>query len=203
MPKKTKKSPAKKLGAIRIISGKWRGKRLPVHDAEGLRPTTDRIKETLFNWLIADIAQARVLDLFSGAGSLGFEALSRYASYVLLCEKHHSTAKQLKQNLIELKTNDADVQCLDSLSMLSQPCKQGFDIIFIDPPFNLNLIQPCIEKIEENQWANDQALIYIETERDFIWNKPSEHWELLKEKTTGQVTYQLWRYHADISHHSI
>ena len=182
MSKKTKKSPAKKLGAVRIISGKWRGKRLPVHDAEGLRPTTDRIKETLFNWLIADIAQARVLDLFSGAGSLGFEALSRYASYVLLCEKNHSTTKQLKQNLIELKTNDADVQCVDSLSMLSQPCKQGFDIIFIDPPFYLNLIKPCAENIEANQWANDQSLIYIEMEREVTWHNLINIGSYLKKK---------------------
>ena len=196
MQKNLQKKNSRSTGKIRIISGQWGGRKLTVHEAEGLRPTTDRIKETLFNWLAPYVAQARVLDLFSGAGSLGFEALSRYAQYALLCEKNKLAARQLKQNLSELHCQKSDVTCTDSLAMLDQHCSEGFDIIFIDPPFRQGLAQPCVEKIEKNQWANDQALIYIEVEREHAPIQNNAHWELLKEKIAGQVKFQLWRYHS-------
>ena len=90
---------AGRAGMIRLISGQWRGRKLPVHDVDGLRPTTDRVKETLFNWLAAEVRASRCLDVFAGSGSLGFEALSRYASYVMMIEKEPKAARQLQLNL--------------------------------------------------------------------------------------------------------
>jgi len=124
-----------KLGNIRIISGKHRGRKLPVILSDGLRPTTDRTKETLFNWLMHDIQDAKVLDMFAGAGSLGFEALSRHAAYVTMIEKDPKVAKQLQSNLVLLQEQQrGNVICGDALTALGEQTHH-FDIIFIDPPF--------------------------------------------------------------------
>ena len=128
-------------GEVRIIAGLWRGRKLPVLNAEGLRPTTDRVKETLFNWLMNDIAGSRCLDCFAGSGSLGLEALSRQAQAVVFLEKFTPAAKQLKQNLSALKTEKGSVINSDTCQFLAQKnSESAFDVVFIDPPKNLNLI---------------------------------------------------------------
>lgn len=179
-------------GFIRLISGKWRGKKLPVKNKEGLRPTTDRTKETLFNWLMHDVRDANCLDCFSGSGSLAFEALSRFAKSALLLERDKQVAQQLKENLKALKVDNASVIETDAINYLQQTATQQFDIVFIDPPFHKGLVSPCCSALEKNGYLSAQALIYIEMEgRSADFELPI-NWQLLKEKNTDQVTYQLY-----------
>jgi len=181
-----------KGGFIRLISGKWRGKKLPVKDKEGLRPTTDRTKETLFNWLMHDIRDANCLDCFSGSGSLAFEALSRAAKSATLLERDKQVAQQLRENLKSLKIDNANVIETDSINYLQQTAAQQFDIIFVDPPFNKDLVEPCCLSLEANHYLTEKALIYIEMEVQLTALNLPENWQLLKEKTTGQVAYRLY-----------
>ncbi|MGB5444710.1 MAG: 16S rRNA (guanine(966)-N(2))-methyltransferase RsmD [Psychromonas sp.] len=181
-----------KGGFIRLISGKWRGKKLPVQDKEGLRPTTDRTKETLFNWLMHDIRDAHCLDCFSGSGSLAFEALSRYAMHVTLLEKDAQIVSQLRENMQTLQVDNAILIETDSIHYLQQPAEKIFDIVFIDPPFNKGLLQPCCDALEKNGYLSENALIYIEKESQLNDFKQPENWQLLKEKNTTQVSYQLY-----------
>ena len=117
--KNSSKGPKGQSGQVRIIGGQWRSRKLPVHDVEGLRPTTDRVKETVFNWLAPYVVDADCLDLFAGSGGLSFEALSRYAQSALLLEKDRTAAKQLSKNLALLKCTNADVINSDSLTFLA------------------------------------------------------------------------------------
>jgi 16S rRNA (guanine966-N2)-methyltransferase len=181
-----------KGGFIRIISGQWRGKKLPVQDKEGLRPTTDRTKETLFNWLMHDIRDANCLDCFSGSGSLAFEALSRYAQSVTLLEKDKQVAKQLADNLKTLNVSNASLIETDAIHYLQQTAKQKFDIVFIDPPFFNGLVQPCCDALENNDYLADNALLYIEKETQLDSFEAPKNWQLLKENSTAQVSYQLY-----------
>ncbi len=184
---------SKKSGFIRLISGKWRGKKLAVLNIEGLRPTTNRTKETLFNWLMYDIHNARCLDCFSGSGSLAFEALSRSAQSVTLLERDKQVCQQLKLNLQSLKVENALVIETDSISYLQQRSTQPFNIVFIDPPFNKSLLQPCCDALENNAYLAKNALIYVEMEKKIDLFTPPSSWELIKEKSTGQVIYQLYK----------
>lgn len=179
-------------GFIRLISGQWRGKKLPVKDKQGLRPTTDRTKETLFNWLMHDIRNANCLDCFSGSGSLGFEALSRYSKYCTFLELDKQVASQLQSNINTLKVDNAKIIQGDSLKYLAQTAQQQYDVVFVDPPFNLGLAQPCIAQLEVNGYLADQCLIYIEIENSLTDLQIPDNWALLKEKTSGQVRYQLF-----------
>lgn len=181
-----------KSGFIRLISGKWRGKKLPVKDIAGLRPTTDRNKETLFNWLMHDIRDANCLDCFSGSGSLAFEALSRGAKNAVLLERDKQAAQQLRENLSSLQADNVKVIETDSITYLQQQAQQQFDIVFIDPPFNKGLLQPCSVFLEENRYLAPSALIYIEMEAQLSALELPSNWQLLKEKRAGQVIYQLY-----------
>ncbi|WP_439239282.1 16S rRNA (guanine(966)-N(2))-methyltransferase RsmD [Lonepinella sp. BR2919] len=182
-------------GEVRIIAGRWRGRKLPVLNSQGLRPTGDRVKETLFNWLMPYIVDSCCLDCFAGSGSLGFESLSRGAKLVTFVELEKTVFNQLKQNLIRLKCdeNQANVINQNSLEWLKQPQKTPhFDVVFLDPPFNFGLSEQAIKLLEQNNWLQQQALIYVETEKDKPLNAP-ENWYLLKEKITGQVCYRLYQ----------
>jgi len=180
-------------GFIRLISGQWRGKKLPVKDKQGLRPTTDRTKETLFNWLMHDIREANCLDCFSGSGSLGFEALSRYCQFCTFLELDKQVAVQLQNNISTLKAENAEVIQGDSLRYLSQNASRQYDVVFIDPPFNLGLAQPCIEQLEEQGYLTENSLIYVEVESTLTNLQFPTTWSLLKEKNAGQVRYQLFK----------
>lgn len=178
-------------GSIRIIAGKHRGRKLPVLMAEGLRPTTDRVKETLFNWLMPYIPDANCLDCYAGAGSLGFEALSRGAEKVTLIELNKTAAKQLLANKRLLKADDVSVFNANVLDFLKTPTANKFDLVFIDPPFRLNLMSPTCALLESG-WLTEQALIYVEMEAE--GNQPlPDNWLLLKEKIAGQVAYRLYQ----------
>lgn len=178
-------------GNIRIIAGKYRGRKLPVLLADGLRPTTDRVKETLFNWLMPYINEAHCLDCFAGAGSLGFEALSRGAAKVKLIELNKNAAKQLLANQQLLKSTDLTVANTDVLNYLQTQVPVPYDLVFIDPPFRQNLVAQTCELLEQG-WLHAQALIYVEMESEGSQQLPN-NWQLLKEKIAGQVAYRLYQ----------
>jgi len=181
-------------GFIRVISGQFRGRKLPVKDVQGLRPTTDRIKETVFNWLMQDTRDANVLDCFAGSGGLGFEALSRFASTALFIELDPSAAKQLAQNIATLKLQNAQVRHTNSLSFLEQKnSNTPFDLVFVDPPFRKNLAQTSCNLLEINNWLSEEALIYLEVESVLNTFKPPSNWLLIKEKKSGQVFCRLYQ----------
>lgn len=179
------------IGQIRIIAGKHRGRKLPVLMAEGLRPTTDRVKETVFNWLMPYIPQANCLDCFAGSGGLGFEALSRGAKSVILVELNKAAAKQLQTNKDLLKASELNVINSDALTVITQ-ATQMFDVVFIDPPFRKNLVEQTANALNQNKLA-ENAMIYVEMEVESQQQLPS-NWQLLKEKKAGQVIYQLYQF---------
>lgn len=189
-----RKSPTSAPGHIRIISGRWRGRKLPVLDSEGLRPTTDRIKEMLFNWLQGEMFEARCLDLFTGSGGLSFEALSRGASFVQCFELDSKTAIQLEHNRqkMSISAETLSISQGDALTLLSLPPNKPFDLVFIDPPFHKDLVTRCCKLLDQSNWLAQDALVYIETEVDAQIDLP-QSWSLIKQKHTGQVLSTLYR----------
>jgi 16S rRNA (guanine966-N2)-methyltransferase len=177
-------------GSIRIISGKHRGRKLPVLMAEGLRPTTDRVKETVFNWLMPYIQDSICLDCFAGSGGLGFEALSRGAEKVSFVELNKAAAKQLQENKNLLKANNVNIENIDVLHFLKNN-NNKFNMVFIDPPFRKGLVNQVVELLAANNLA-DNALIYIEMESENSSLTLPPQWQLLKEKIAGQVAYRLY-----------
>ncbi len=191
---KHKKSRAikPKAHSLRIIGGQWRGRKLTFADAPGLRPTADRVRETLFNWLQAKVAGSACLDLFSGSGALGLEALSRGAAHVTFLEKSPAVAKVLDQQLILLQANPkADVMQIDAVQYLETTHALTFDIVFIDPPFAHNLWQICCDKLKDGQCLNPNALIYVEQDKKSPALDLPQNWEVIKHKTAGNVRFQL------------
>ena len=176
---------------LRIIAGQWRGRKLTFPDLPGLRPTTDRIRETLFNWLQADIIGARCLDLFAGSGALGLEALSRNADRVVFVDSAVAATNQIKKNLTILNDKRGIVHQVDAISFLSSYGETPFDVIFLDPPFNKGLLETCITALQQSKCLKSQGLIYVECEKQLTVNIP-EDWILLKEKQAGQVKYRLF-----------
>lgn len=193
--KKERNAPQNRaLGEVRVIAGLWRGRKLPVLNAEGLRPTTDRVKETLFNWLMMDVAGSRCLDCFAGSGSLGIEALSRQAQAVVFLEKFANAAAQLKKNLSALKAENGTVFHTDTLQFLAQKNSDApFEIVFVDPPFHQGFVPRVLNALVQNGWLAENALIYVETEKTHAPLNLPETWQVLKEKTAGQVTSRLVR----------
>jgi 16S rRNA (guanine966-N2)-methyltransferase len=192
---KPKKSHTQ-TGSIRIIGGIHRGRKLPVLMAEGLRPTTDRVKETVFNWLMPYIQDTRCLDCFAGSGSLGFEALSRGAEEVTLIELNKNAVTQLQQNKSLLKVDNLIIKQSDCLVYLQQrelTDNQGFDVVFLDPPFRKGLAEQAAQFLNQGWLAND-AIIYVEMEVNDNQQTMPANWSLLKEKVAGQVVYRLYQY---------
>ncbi len=179
-------------GQIRIIGGDFRGRKLPVLSAEGLRPTSDRVRETLFNWLQFEIPGAVCLDAFAGSGALGLEALSRGAKSVTFIEFNSKGAEQLRQNLQQLKVEKALVMEGDALQQLPL-LTQKFDGIFLDPPFNQALMRPALALIFQYQLIKPNGWLYLEQEKAQPWPELPEGWKCVREKTTAQVKYGLFR----------
>jgi 16S rRNA (guanine966-N2)-methyltransferase len=181
-------------GKLRIIGGKWRGKKFTIPPVLGVRPTPNRIRETLFNWLAPFIVDARCLDLFAGSGALGLEALSRGASDVIFVDQSTVVVKHLRAILKDASVIASVAKQSSALSYLSQPPEKPFDIIFLDPPFNQNLIEPCCALVEQNNWLSPHAYIYIETEAELdVSGLLPADWELYRSKKAGQVGYHLAR----------
>lgn len=179
-------------GAIRIIGGDFRGRKFPVLSAEGLRPSSDRVRETLFNWLQFEIPGALCLDAFAGSGALGLEALSRGAKSVTFVELNSKGVEQLRQNLRQLKVEKAQVIVGDALRQLPQ-LTQKFDGIFLDPPFNKGLMQPALALIFQYQLIDPNGWLYLEQEKALPWPELPQGWKCVREKSTAQVKYGLFR----------
>ncbi|WP_404398210.1 16S rRNA (guanine(966)-N(2))-methyltransferase RsmD [Idiomarina loihiensis] len=177
-------------GDYRIIGGQWRGRRLPVADSPGLRPTTDRVRETLFNWLQWGITDARVLDLFAGSGSLGFEAASRGAAQVTLIEAVKTVSQQLQNNVSLLSSENIDVITHNALDWLQTQSAEVYDIVFIDPPFREGLADKTLKLLDESNWLAADSRVYLETEKEWPLKLPA-NWRVTKEKVHGQVCFRL------------
>jgi 16S rRNA (guanine966-N2)-methyltransferase len=179
--------------SVRIIAGKWRSRQLAFIPVEGLRPTGDRIRETLFNWLMPQITGARCIDLFAGSGALCFEALSRGAKSCVAIEKNPRAATELKANKSKLGAQDLTVVCADSKAYLQQSeAEDGYHIVFLDPPFQSGLYSEIIQALCSGDWLAEGALIYCELPISESCPIPQD-WQLLKEKTAGKVRYCLYK----------
>lgn len=183
-----------KTNSIRIIAGQWRGRRLPVLDAEGLRPTTDRVRETLFNWLMYDVSGARCLDLFAGSGALGLECLSRGAANTVFVESDKRVATQLQQNLQTLSSQSSgDVVVQNAVNFLRRPAKSPFDLIFLDPPFNSELLNQVTPLLAQYGWLAEGALIYVEQASKKDAETVPDEWQVHKEGKAGYCRYTLYQ----------
>ena len=177
-------------GHVRIIGGHWRGSKLPVADKPGLRPTSDRVRETLFNWLQPVLPGARVLDLFAGTGALGLEAASRGAAHAVLVERDPALAASLRATAQRLHANQVEVVCEDALHWLARAPSQRFDIVFLDPPFDAGLWQPALAALPP--WLADEAWLYLESPRAAVPEVPAG-WAAHREGSTREVRYALYR----------
>lgn len=164
-------------GKIRIIGGNWRGRKLTVPNINGLRPTPDRLRETLFNWLMPYINGATCLDLFAGSGALGFESVSRGAQRAVLIEQNLLAVHCLQQQLRHFPLAPIDIIHQDALKFLNQS-PTPFNLVFLDPPFYQNLLTPSLALLQQG-WLAPHALIYVEVEKNGSFYVPS-HWELLR-----------------------
>lgn len=180
-------------GQLRIIGGEWGSRKLSIPDGPGLRPTPDRVRETLFNWLAPYIIGARVLDLFSGSGALYFEALSRGARTGLALDTNPAAIASLRQNLALLKCDNGQVQQSDALRHLETAPGEVFDVVFLDPPFHQDLLANACTLLETNGWLSERAWIYTESETPPSTTGLPGNWRLHREKKAGQVYYALWQ----------
>ena len=176
-------------GRVRISGGSLRGSRLQVAAAPGLRPTSDRVRETLFNWLQPLIGGARCLDAFAGTGALGFEACSRGAASVLMLERDPALAAGLAADAARLRAATVQVTNVDALAWLRREPDLRFEIVFLDPPFAAGLLQPAIDAVQP--WLASGARIYVEAPAAAALEAPG--WELLREGHTREVRYALYR----------
>lgn len=179
-----------KSGYLRIIGGTWRSRKIPFAADAGVRPTPDRVRETLFNWLQPVIQGARCLDLYSGSGALSFEALSRGAAKAVMVDEDLRIIQQLQQNADLLKADNAQIEWADALQFLLRQ-SQPFDVVFLDPPFRDDVLNECCNRIEHHGWLASQAWIYIETDSKRKISGLPGNWEIIQSKIAGQVAYHL------------
>ncbi len=180
----------RKGGGVRIIAGRWRGRRVAVPDGRGLRPTPDRVRETLFNWLAPDLPGARCLDLFAGSGVLGLEALSRGAAQAVLVERAAPVARALREQVAALEAEAARVVQQDALRWL-RGAAEPFDIVFLDPPFDADLWEPVAAALEEGGWLAPEARIYAETPAHGDEPAWPVNWHGRRQRIAGGVRYDL------------
>jgi len=181
----------KRPGTVRIIGGKWRGTRLPVPDLPGLRPSGDRSRETLFNWLQGDLHGACCVDLFAGSGVLGLEAVSRGAAAVALIESSRAAVNAINESVQKLDSERVQVVQGDALKWLEHCEPQSIDIVFIDPPFSSGLESSTIELLTTRDCVKQGGLAYIETARESVPPTLQPGWEINREKLLGDVRMQL------------
>ena len=181
---------SKSRNQLRIIGGQWRGRKLSFPEVPGLRPTPDRVRETLFNWLAPVISGARCLDLFAGSGALGLEALSRGAAQVVLLDNQTSVVKQLRANLTLLQTAAAEVIKDEALAYL-RGAATAFDVVFLDPPYQTDWLPRCIEQLEQGGWLTTHAWIYLEAPAKAGLPTLPKNWRVSRSKTAGEVGYHL------------
>ena len=178
-------------GRLRIVAGNWRSRLLEIADVPGLRPTSARIRETVFNWLAPRIAGARCLDLFAGTGALGLEALSRGAADCVFVEKSAKAAKSLRTNIATLHAESAVVIETSATKFLQQSGATRYEIVFLDPPFADDMLPDLCRILEDSSILADNARIYIEEDSRQSDLKLPESWQVLKTKSSGNVRYSL------------
>jgi 16S rRNA (guanine966-N2)-methyltransferase len=197
---KTESNISGARNSVRIIGGGWRGRRISFPDIPGLRPTPDRVRETLFNWLQHAVAGARCLDLFAGSGALGLEALSRGAKELVFVEQAVAASRTLQEQLTRLgAAPKGRVVEMGAARYLRTPAQPGapapapFDIVFLDPPFGRGLLAEYVPMLDAGNWVNPGGLVYLENEKADGAPALPPHWELLKSKSAGEVGYHLAR----------
>lgn len=179
---------------IRIIGGSLRGRKIKVLSAPGLRPTTDRIRETVFNWLMFREGLERSIDVFAGTGAMSFEAVSRGVGRALMIEKNPANAKMIREEALELIPGKSEVVTSDALVYLRQRPAAPYDLAFLDPPFECGLLAPAAKLLSENSWLRDGALVYAEAESAEVLDDLPESFVMLKESHAGQVLYRLYEF---------
>lgn len=190
MSKLGRSNPVSKgTGEVRIIGGVWKRTKLPVLSAVGLRPTPNRIRETLFNWLGQDLSGWRCLDVFAGTGALGFEAASRGAAEVILVEKSAVVAQHLRKVQQKLQANQIQIICTDAYDVLKQMKGQALDLIFIDPPFGLDVFDEMLSLAM--QAIAPTGAVYLEANREVGSPQGAT---LYRKGRAGSVYYYLWVY---------
>lgn len=187
----------KQRSDVRIISGSKRGSKIYFGAQPGLRPSGDRVREMLFSWLQSDIAGCRCLDMFAGSGALGFEAASRGAIEVVLLENNRETVDVLKENCQRLKFGNVTVVAGDAGEEKTYEnalfANNGFDLVFIDPPFADNLHQQSIDLVQNSALLNMGATIYIESDKQLLELVVPDNWQLFRDKVAGRVRARLYR----------
>ena len=178
---------------LRIIGGKWRHRRLSINPYAGLRPTPNRVRETLFNWLTPTIQGATCLDAFAGSGALGLEALSRGARQVYFIDQAYGSMAMLQQHLTNLACDHAAAPLIQAtLPAVLTTLTQAFDVVFIDPPFDQGLVEPTLTALLNQRLLKPNALVYTETERHFpLAPLRVQHWRIRRHSHAGAVAYYL------------
>ncbi|MCG8413220.1 MAG: 16S rRNA (guanine(966)-N(2))-methyltransferase RsmD [Pseudomonadales bacterium] len=195
----TKRSHRGKSNQLRIIGGSMRSRILRFPDADGLRPTSDRIRETLFNWLQNDISGSRCLDLFAGSGALGIEALSRGASEVQFVESNQQVAAALQDSLDELAQDAAKLDVTTAEKWIAANQNAGaFDIVFLDPPFDRGLANDICQALVKFSLVQENSLIYLEDSSPSNPGELPEDFAQLRSKQAGQVSYALYQYQGNL-----
>ena len=178
-------------GRLRIVAGKWRSRLLDIADVPGLRPTSERVRETLFNWLAPSIQGARCLDLFAGTGALGFEALSRGAAQVVFVENSRRAAKVIEKSAQSLDASGAVIHCGDAGEYIRNARPASFDIIFLDPPFADDRLEAICGQIDACGMLAPGGRVYLEEDRAKAGTPLPDGWRVLKDKAAGNVRYRL------------
>tara|TARA_A100001234_G_scaffold24343_1_gene19040 strand:+ start:1353 stop:1934 length:582 start_codon:yes stop_codon:yes gene_type:complete len=187
----TRKNNSKNRGKVRITSGEWKNRNLEVPDIDGLRPTSERVRETLFNWLMPSIHKSVCLDLFAGSGSLGFEALSRGAKHCTFVEKSKLAFSQIKTTRTSLNAVNSEVHNCDAIDFLSSVHNHNFNLVFLDPPFSDDYLISSIESIHEYQLVSSGGYIYIEFNKNNDLFDLPDNWSVIRKKIYGNVCFIL------------
>lgn len=187
----SRRGRAPKSHVIRIVGGRWRGRHLPVPALPGLRPSPDRVRETLFNWLQGIVEGARCLDLFAGSGALGLEAASRGAAQVVLVDASAEACAGLRERIRELKGEQQVRVVQDSAEHYLRSETTPFDIVFLDPPFRQDLLDPTCELLWDRRLVKDGSRVYLEAEVELGRPRLPNGWRLLRSKCAGEVGYHL------------
>ncbi len=182
-----------KPGTVRIIAGEWRGRRLPVPDIEGLRPSGDRSRETLFNWLQPCLTGARCVDLFAGTGVLGLEAVSRGAAAAVLVDKSRVAVAAMRQSVVLLSTAQVTVLEAEALSWLASQPEHSVDLVLVDPPFGAGMAQLAMRRLDAADIVRPGGMVYLESARSEPAPAAGPRWQNIKEKVVGEVRMQLFR----------